>query len=289
MARPLRIEFEGALYHVSSRGNAGQEIFVDDEDRHAFLEILGDAVERFGWICHAYCLMSNHFHLLLETPEANLSRGMRHLNGVCTQRFNRRHQRAGHVLQGRFKSILVEKESHLLELARYVVLNPVRAKMVKSVRHWPWSSYRATAGQEEPLPLLTTEWILSQFSRDLQEARTLYRKFVRQGRGAEVWDELRGGVLMGSERFVEEMTPLLHEANQQREIPRRERLVSRPSLEQLFAGATSKQLRDEAIHRATRVYEYTLKQLQKHLGLHYSTISRIASRVAAEQTSKDKI
>ena len=206
MARPLRIEYEGALYHVTSRGNAGQRIFVDDEDWHAFLEILGDTVERFAWICHAYCLMSNHFHLLLETPDANLSRGMRHLNGVYTQRFNRRHGRSGHVLQGRFKSILVEKETHLLELARYVVLNPVRAMMVRSVRHWPWSSYRATAGQEDPLPLLTTEWILSQFSRNSQEARTQYRKFVRQGRGAEVWDELRGGVLIGSDRFVDEMT-----------------------------------------------------------------------------------
>jgi len=289
MARPLRIEYEGAVYHVTSRGNAGQQIFVDDEDRHGFLEVLSDTVERFAWICHAYCLMSNHFHLLLETPDANLSRGMRQLNGVYTQRFNRRHRRAGHVLQGRFKSILVEKESHLLELVRYVVLNPVRAKMVRSVRHWPWSSYRATAGQEEPLPLLTTEWILSQFSTDLQQATIQYRQFVRQGRGVDVWDELRGGVLMGSERFVEEMTPLLREASRRREIPRRERLVSRPSLDRLFAGAATREARDAKIFEAARIHEYTLAQLQEHLGLHYSTISRIASRVAAEQTSKDKI
>jgi len=289
MVRPLRIEYEGPLHHVTSRGNAGQEIFVDDEDRHGFLEILGDAVERFAWVCHAYCLMTNHYHLLLETPDANLSRGMRHLNGVYTQAFNRRHGRSGHVLQGRFKSILVEKESHLLELARYVVLNPVRAKMVRSVRHWRWSSYRATAGQEKPLPLLATEWILSQFGRDPQEAAILYRKFVRQGRGAEVWDELRGGILMGSERFVEKMTPLLHEAERQREIPRRERLVSRPSLDQLFAGVESKESRDAKIYEAVRVHEYTLAQLQDHLGLHYSTISRIASRVAEQQKSKDKI
>ena len=213
---------------------------------------------------------------------------MRHLNGVYTQRFNRRYGRSGHVLQGRFKSILVEKESHLLELTRYVVLNPVRAKMVRSVRHWPWSSYRATAGQEEPLPLLTTEWILSQFSRDSQEAMALYRKFVRQGRGAEVWDELRGGVLMGSERFVEEMTPLLHEMERQREIPRRGRLVSRPTLDELFTGATTKEAKDAKIHEATRSYEYTLAQLQEHLGLHYSTISRIASRIETRK-SKDKI
>jgi len=174
-------------------------------------------------------------------------------------------------------------------LARYVVLNPVRAKMVRSVRHWPWSSYRATAGQEEPLPLLTTEWILSQFSTDLQQATTQYRQFVRQGRGVDVWDELRGGVLMGSERFVEEMTPRLREASRRREIPRRERLVSRPSLDELFAGVERKEARDAKIYEATRVYEYTLTQLQEYLGLHYSTISRIASRVAVKQTSKGKI
>jgi putative transposase len=289
MARPLRIEYEGAVYHVTSRGNAGQDIFLIDHDRHAFLEILGDAVERFAWICHAYCLMSNHYHLLIETRSANLSRGMRHLNGVYTQRFNRRQGRPGHVLQGRFKSILVEKESHLLELARYVVLNPVRAKMVRSARDWPWSSYRATAGQEEPLPLLAVDWILSQFGGDRRTAVDLYRRFVTQGRGAEVWDGLRGGVLMGSEHFVETMTPFLRETKRQREIPRRERLLARPSLDELFSTATTKEARDARIHEATRVHEYTLSQLQVHLGLHYSTISRIAARVERQQRSKDKI
>lgn len=289
MARPLRIEYEGAVYHVTSRGNARQDIFVDDEDRYAFLEVLGDTVERFAWMCHAYCLMSNHYHLLIETPHPNLSRGMRHLNGVYTQRFNRRHGRVGHVLQGRFKSILVEKESYLLELARYVVLNPVRAKMVRSVRHWPWSSYRATAGQEERFSFLATDWILSHLSTDRQEATVLYRRFVQHGRGVDVWDKLQGGVLMGSERFVKEMTPLLREPARQREISRRERLVSRPSLDELFAEATTKQARDVQIHEATRTHEYTLAELQDYLGLHYSTISRLASRVAAERRSIDKI
>ena len=142
MARPLRIEFEGAFYHITARGNARQDIFLGDEDRVGFLAVLAGVVDRFGWICHEYRLMSNHYHLLIETPEANLSNGMRQLNGVYTQAFNRRHGWVGHVLQGRFKSILVEKESHLLELARYVVLNPVRANMVRYARQWKWSSYR---------------------------------------------------------------------------------------------------------------------------------------------------
>ena len=146
MARPLRIEFPGAVYHVTSRGNARQKIYRNDEDRETFLATLGWVVERFGWICHSYCLMDNHFHLLIETPLPNLSRGMRQLNGVYTQKFNRRHNRVGHLFQGRFKSIVAERDSYLLELARYIVLNPVRAKMVKAPEHYPWSSYRPILG-----------------------------------------------------------------------------------------------------------------------------------------------
>ncbi len=131
MARPLRIEYPGALYHITARGNAREPIFKDDTDRRAFLEILGNVIERHQWRCHAYCLMGNHYHLLIETPKANLSPGMRQLNGIYTQAFNRRHARVGHVLQGRFKAILVDKDSYLLELCRYIVLNPVRANMVK--------------------------------------------------------------------------------------------------------------------------------------------------------------
>ena len=289
MARPLRIEYEGAVYHVTSRGDDRRGIFLEDADRVSFLGILGDAVERFGWICHAYCLMTNHYHLLIETPNANLSRGMRHLNGVYTQRFNRAHGRVGHVMQGRFKSIVVEKESYLLELARYVVLNPVRAEMVRRVRDWKWSSYRATAGQEDPLPFLTIKWLLSQFGANPVDAVASYRKFVREGRDIEIWNELRGGALMGSDGFVQKLSPYLYEMRQQREIPKGQRLIARPSLQSLFADITSKADRNEKIHEATRQHEYTLAQLEEYLGLHYSTISRIASRVETERTSKDKI
>ena len=289
MARPLRIEFEGAVYHVTSRGDERRGIFLDDADRDAFLEVLSDVVGRFGWLCHAYCLMTNHYHLLIETPDANLSRGMRHLNGVYTQRFNRTHERVGHVMQGRFKSILVDKDNYLLELARYVVLNPVRAKMVRSVRDWKWSSYRATAGQVAPPQFLTVEWLLSQFSTNPAEAVALYRSFVQHGRDVEIWDELRGGILLGSDRFVQELTPRLHEIERQREIPRSQRLAARPSLNVMFAGVTSRTERNQKIHEATRQHEYSLTQLQEYLGLHYSTISRIASRIEKERMSKDKI
>ena len=131
MVRPLRIEFAGGLYHITSRGNRKEVIYLLDEDRQKFLSVLGDACTKYNWLCHSYCLMSNHYHLLIETPFCNLSKGMRYLNSVYTQKFNKAHNRVGHVLQGRYKSILVEKDPYLLELARYIVLNPVRAGMVQ--------------------------------------------------------------------------------------------------------------------------------------------------------------
>ena len=286
MARPLRIEFEGALYHVTSRGNARESIFFTDSDRETFLKTLAEAVDRYSWICHAYCLMTNHYHMLVETPDAKLSRGMRHLNGVYTQRTNRKHRRCGHLLQGRFKSILVEKESHLLELARYVVLNPVRAKMARTAKDWPWSSYRATAGMGEAPPWLTTDWLLAQFDRDRSKAQHAYRKFVRQGRGVEIWDELRPGQLLGPDAFADRMAPLLGQHHSVVEFPRTQRLAARPSLEALFSEIPDKTARNLAIHEARYAHEYTLKELSEFLGLHYSTISVITKRVHEQLEDK---
>jgi len=289
MARPLRIEFEGAVYHITSRGNAGEDIYLADADRTLFLKIFADAVDRYRWHCHAYCLMSNHYHLLIETPEANLSRGMRHLNGVYTQSFNREHKRMGHIFQGRFKAVLVEKESHLLEVARYIVLNPVRAQMAKHPRDWTWSSYRATAGETQPLPFLTLDWLLEQFGTQRKRAFLAYRKFVKQGRGVSIWDDLQGGALLGTEPFMKQMRPRLRDASASQEITRTERLLGHPSLDQIFEGTQGNpSLRDRRIYEASRLHGYTLVQIQEHLGLHYSTISRIAKRVAEQQMSKNK-
>jgi REP element-mobilizing transposase RayT len=150
MARPLRIEYPGAVYHITSRGNEKKLIFKDERDREIFLDTLSQVDKRYNWLCHAYCLMNNHYHLIIETPDGNLSAGMRQLNGVYTQTFNRQHNRVGHLFQGRYKGILIQKDSHLLEVCRYVVLNPVRAKAVKKPEQWRWSSYQATAGIEKP-------------------------------------------------------------------------------------------------------------------------------------------
>ena len=275
MARPLRIEYPGAVYHVTSRGNARQDVFVDDDDRTAFLEVVHQVGDRFNWLCHAYCLMTNHYHLLVETIDPTLSRGMRQLNGVYTQAFNRHHGRGGHLFQGRFKAILVEKDAYLLELCRYVVLNPVRAKMVRSAKDWRWSSYRVTAGMEEPPAFLTVDWILSQFGGRRLKAQKAYRRFVSAGRGRSPWEDLRGQLYLGTATFVES----LPSPSELTEIPRCQRLVSRPSLAEVLRNAED----SAPIAEAYREHGYTMKEIADYLGVHYATVSRRLRRHEQER------
>lgn len=288
MSRPLRIEFPGAVYHVTSRGNARKKIFLNDDDREAFIDTLAWVVERFGWICHAYCLMSNHFHLLIETPRPNLSLGMRQLNGVYTQRFNRRHKRAGHLFQGRFKAILVERDSYLLELCRYIVLNPVRVHLVTSADQYPWSSYLATLGTTPAPAGLTTEWVLAQFARTRPVARKRYAAFVAEGVGKpSPWPALKGQTLLGGEAFIKRMSPLLREQAAVREVPKRQRLAHRPSLKQLFSDMETRADRNEAIAQAYLKYGYTQAGIASALDLHYATVSRII-KMMEDNMSKGK-
>lgn len=212
---------------------------------------------------------------------------MQLLNGIYTQAFNRRHRRVGHVLQGRYKSILVEKDSHLLELARYVVLNPVRAGMARSAHAWPWSSYRPTAGQGDVPDFLKVNWILSQFAPDRARATPAYRRFVAGGRDDDAWRDLRAGSLLGSDTFVEEMTPLLLEAPADPEVLRRERDAARPSLARLFAGLRDRATRDVLIYEAVHRYHYRLRDVGDFLGLHFSTVSVVASREAKRQSVQE--
>ena len=229
MARPLRLEHPGALWHVTSRGNAQQDIVLDDFDKTRFVLRLGDVVPVVRWRLHAWVLMTNHFHLLVETPDANLGRGMQQLLSTYSQAFNRRHGRAGHLFQGRYKGILVERESHLLELVRYIVLNPMRAGMVGTPAEHPWSSYAETAGLRKAAEWLDVDWTLAQFGRHHSEARRRFRQFVSEGRGASYrpWDDLRGRVCLGSEGFVESLAALAHEAPLSPEVPRAQRQFAR--------------------------------------------------------------
>jgi putative transposase len=174
MARPKRIQTHGAIYHAGTRGVRRMPIFLGDDDRHLFLAVLGDVVRRFHWRCEAYCLMGNHYHLALRTPEPNVGAGMQRLNGLYAQAFNRRHGFKGHLFEERYWSPLVETDEHMFEVMRYVVLNPVRAGICALPHQWPWSSYRATAGLA-PKPQFLDLGRLREWGRDR------YRSYVLEG------------------------------------------------------------------------------------------------------------
>ena len=181
MARPLRLHIPGALYHVMSRGNAKQAIFLGGQDYERFLELLSATTSRFGVLCLAYCLMQNHFHLLLEPHERSVSRMMQHLNSAYSQWFNRRHQRVGHLLQGRFKALLVDRDAYVLQVLRYIVLNPVEAGLVSDPAEWRWSSYRATVGRSAAPAFLALDDVWKAFDADVGRARSRFAEFVDAG------------------------------------------------------------------------------------------------------------
>jgi REP element-mobilizing transposase RayT len=221
---------------VTCRGNERRDVFRDDGDRERFLAVLGRTVSLFRWRLHAYVLMGNHYHLLLETPEPTLSRGMRELNGIYTQAFNRSHRRSGHLFQGRFKAILVEKDAHLLELCRYVVLNPVRAGIVGTAKVWPWSSYRATAGLREPPEWLETGWTLEQFGGTRAKALEAYRRFVAEGieSAYEPWKRIEGQIFLGSKEFRTGTIRQASAGRKSRGVPKAQRLAAFRSGEELL-------------------------------------------------------
>jgi REP element-mobilizing transposase RayT len=280
MARPLRLEFASALYHVTARGDGREDIYRADGDRRLFLDVLGGVYRRCNWTVHAYCLMTNHYHLLVETPDANLSKGMRELNGVYTQRFNRTYDRVGHVFQGRYKAIVVQKETYLLELARYVVLNPVRARMIDAPGEWPWSSYRAMIGEATAPDWLETRWVLCAFGETETEAVARYTQFVAQGKGQpSPWEQLKHQVFLGSDAFVESMQRLIPGDRDLREVPQAK---ARGPAWPLAHYARSHPNRDSAIAAAYASGGYTLKDIGDYFGVHYSRVSRVVQ--AAEQS-----
>jgi putative transposase len=278
MSRPLRIEYAGAVYHITTRGNEKKAVYKDDVDRTIFLDTLFQVNKRYNWLCHAYCLMNNHYHLIVETPEGNLSAGMRQLNGVYTQTFNRRYNRVGHLFQGRYKAILIQKDSHLLEACRYVVLNPVRAKTVERPEMWKWSSYQATGGNEKPHLCLCTEWIRGQFGSTRSIAGKAYRKFVQAGIKQEsIWKAVRAQSVLGEEEFTTTLMDYLRGKRDIAELSKTQRFVDRPCLEKIFSGKMSLTIgkRNEKIHEAVYLYGYRQREVANYLGMHFTSISRI--------------
>jgi REP element-mobilizing transposase RayT len=238
MARAWRIEFEGALYHVLSRGNERRDIFFGDDDRRRFLDTLGDMAQRFEIDVFVYVLMGNHYHLLLRTPRANLSRAMQWLGVTYTNRFNARHSRSGHLFQGRFKNMLVQNDAYLLQLSYYIHRNPLRAKMVERLADYRWSSYRAYAyGQIAP-EWLNTELILSQLvnAKDRHKAyRENTQKYAQEE--GRLWEDLRHGFILGEKRFVGEIKKRFLPKTSHREIPQQRLLIKEVNVNQVLAKA----------------------------------------------------
>ncbi len=276
MARPLRLEVPGGIYHVTARGNERRPVFRDRQDRLRFLETLAQVVARFGWLCLAYCQMGNHYHLLLETPQPNLARGMRQLNGVYAQRFNRGHGRSGHLFQARYHSTLVQKDAHLRVAAAYVVTNPVRAGLCERAGDWRWSSFRACAGLEAPPSFLALDALLGCFGNTRAAARAAYRELVE----ADSWTPPASSPFFGDPRFIGAHSSELVALP---EVPRYHWQPLRPPLEELFARD-----RTHGIALAYREYGYTMQQIAKHLGVHYATVSRRLRRLERDLVSECK-
>ena len=271
MARPLRLEFAGAVYHVTSRGDRREDIFLDDDDRREWLAVLALVCDRFNWVVHAYCQMTNHYHLLVETVDGNLSKGMRQLNGLYTQRVNRRHGLVGHLFQGRYKAILVQKEAHLLELSRYVVLNPVRAGMVESPEDWAWSSYPFVISDSFAPEWLGTDWLLGQFGTQRAAARRAYKKFVLQGRGLpSPLLATKHQLLLGDDAFIKQHQATLKEGDL-RELSIAHKRILALSLMEYAEQADN---RNAAMVAAYQSGGYTMAEIASYFDVHYMTVSR---------------
>lgn len=262
MARPPRLELANGIYHVLARGNERRAIFWDDGDRRRFLELVAELDARFHWRILFYCLMSNHYHLLVKTPEPNLARGMRHLNGVYAQSFNRRHGRVGHLLQGRYGARLVEEDEHLLAVARYIVRNPVRAGLCDRPSDWRWSSQRETLG-EEPARFVDTALILSFYGSTLAEAGPRYREHTEKD---EPDTSLDHPLAVGSDDFIAGTVAQLEPTPG---IPDRYRRAPRPALESLFRDSHAVSAIADAC-----AYGYSLREIARVVGVNASTVSR---------------
>ncbi len=288
MSRPLRIEFPDAIYHVTARGDRREPIFVDDQDRAALLAVVAHAMGRFDARMLAFCLMSNHYHFVLQTRQANLSRLMRYVNGTYTQRFNRRHDEVGHLFQGRFHAILVDRDSYLLSVCRYVELNPVRAGLMLDPAAWPWSSYLAHVGRIDGPAWLDTpglhDLVLPRTalkSYDRTQAAARYAELVAEGLGKPLWsDGLAQQIYLGDQTFVDRMQTLASKSRvRAEEVPKAQRRRVR-SLGEWLSDSPS---REDGLRRAYCEGNLTMTAMAKALGLSVSQISRLISKAETKR------
>ncbi|MGD9349971.1 MAG: transposase [Desulfobacterales bacterium] len=308
MSRPWRIEYEGALYHLLSRGNEGKDIFDDDRDRKIFLKTVGEMSERFAMSVYAYVLMGNHYHLVVKTERANLKKAMHWFGTTYTQRFNFRHSHKGHLFQGRYKSILVQNDAYLLQLSCYIHRNPLRAGIVKRLADYRWSSYLAYAYGRKAPKWLQTDLILSQF--DSEDPNKSYREKVQRYAGEEerLWEDLRHGLILGSQRFVEEIRKEFLPSEpkpavtQQVEVAkhhnpiyivRKAEKILRCNVKDFLKAArvsgAEKETRDSMIYLIWKTGILTNDQIGQLFGLSYSAVSHAVKSLKARMSENQEL
>jgi putative transposase len=285
MARPPRIEFAGAIYHVTARGDHGEPVFNDDTDRMNLLSVFAQAASRFNARALAFCLMNNHYHFVIRTDKPNLSRLMRHVNGVYTQMYNRRHGTSGNLFRGRFKAIIVDRNAYYLEVCRHVDLNPVRAGIVRVPHRWPWSSYVAHTGRITAPEWLDTAAVHAavlgrplKTPSDSRRAAQRYAAFVAEGKGVALWASgLKSQIYLGDRRFVERMRSKSgSDQPNARKVPRAQRVAPK---QRLSAYLARRRDRDSGIADAYRIGGYTMTAIADHVGLSISQVSRVIRNV----------
>ena len=291
MSRPLRIEFAGAYYHVTSRGNERKEIFKSRRDREKFLEYLESSTQRYGAVIHCYCLMGTHYHLLIETPHGNLSQIMRHINGAYTTYYNVKRQRAGHLFQGRYKAILVEADSYATELSRYIHLNPVRAGIVSRPEEYEWSSYKSYVGGQEPR-WLKSHFILEYFGNESAAARKQYASFVEEVLGTEYESPLNGvtaSIVLGRPDFVEEIVERYIDGREIDEnLPVLRHLVHRPMCDEIqkrvaeLLTGQPKLIQDVSILCCKKYSRSQLREIGEYFGKSGPAISQVVHRLSVK-------
>ncbi len=303
----MRIEYPGALYHITSRGNDRKKLYLSSSDRTKFLEMLESYHERHGILIHSYALMDNHYHLILETPLGNLTKVMHGLNSGYTGYFNRTYKRTGHLFQGRYKAILVDREAYLLELSRYIHLNPVRAKVVERPEQYPWSSYPGYLWRGKGVPWVEYAWVLSRFGHDRAHARKKYREFIQQGITEKQENPLKkiyGQMLLGDAVFLEKTRAYVKGEPISQEIVERKKIKNAVKPKEIIhAVASAFKVEEEKVtepggrgNKARKVALYLIKRYSAinnreigklFGGLHYSSVSKSSARMEKEM-AQDK-
>ena len=299
MARPLRIEFNGAFYHVISRGNDKKNIFETEADRRKFLKYLKVIIQRYRVKIHGYCLMDNHYHIILETPEGNLCKAMHNLNSSYTAYFNAKHQRSGHLFQGRYKAILVQADEYAHQVSAYIHLNPARAGLVKRPADYPWSSYKYYINPNHSSKMLSVEFILSLFDKDIVKARQLYQKFVEKAlvdHAKQIKEGLTAGLVLAKPEFVSWVKSNFLGQKAAEEIPQLKQLMKSPITMERIANVVEQVVSEKKLARKLSIYlsrKFTDKKLLQiadfHKNISYAGISKMCARIDEERITNNKL